>query len=153
MNNIEELKKQANELLAKIEKLEQAKAERFPACGERYFIAGALCARNFGNNNRDITEWHRATVGVFKTEADAEKYSEILNKIIELNLEQGWVADWSDEGQHKYYFYAFNDKVRHAYICCRRDQGTVYMSEQTHDKIREQYTDAELRLFVRGESE
>lgn len=155
LNEISELLKQAE---AKVESL---KAEMTamtameydptwkPVAGGRYCFhtAGGATGNDLHNNHPIDTHRLRCN-NVFKTEAEAELYLKIFNRIHELNDQDP--VDW---GSHelKYYFY-YNRPSGGLSQCSNvsvKIQGVTYMTAATVDKIRAEFTDKELEVWVR----
>jgi hypothetical protein len=51
--------------------------------------------------------------------------------------DDGWVADWTNDRQLKYYVVYYTNESRYPYYCTRdiKHTGVVYMSEQNAEKL------------------
>jgi len=117
-----------------------------PETGTRYFY------KNEDLNDVDNREWigevnDRLLLRKQEVFLDKDKcrYSivlkirhlKIVQKVYQINAENDWVADWSDEKQKKYYCY-FNssfDRVEFSYVVTFQDGGKSYYSKQAQEYI------------------
>ena len=153
LNEISELLKQAE---AKVESL---KAEMRgmgydptwkPEKGDTYYLINAGGNISTDNWMGHKTNTHRLRCNnVFKTEVEARLYLKIFNRIHELNEQDP--VDWGTREEYKYYFYyGFDHKVISTAACrACKSQGTTYMTKATMAKIRSEFTDKELEVWVR----
>jgi hypothetical protein len=78
---------------------------------------------------------------IFLTKEEAEKaldveltHDRLLKKIIEINAENDWVADFKNPNQNKYFLYWCNgDRDKSWSMQYIRRTGTIYMCEQAKD--------------------
>jgi hypothetical protein len=86
----------------------------------------------------------------------AEKKAKMLTKQLEiqyeidrLNTEEGWVVDWEDYTQHKYFFCddAYATKFR-ATSTVYNNYGQKVMSQTTAETILKKYTQDELKQYL-----
>lgn len=78
-------------------------------------------------------------------------YNKIYKRIKEIDRENGWVCDWEDKKQSKYYVFLnfFNSKKSFLIIFFCRAQGIIYMSEQAKDWLMSaEVSDEEFKIFV-----
>lgn len=83
-----------------------------------------------------------ATNVLFKSEEQIERFNEILDDVIRMNEEQGWVAQHGSTGHEKWFFYYnhTNDKVEYSHNFIVQS-NQIYMSKQTADAIKDKYGD------------
>jgi hypothetical protein len=114
-----------------------------------YFLPGGHYDLNWGGGI--IDKRNRAAGLCFATQEDADTWYKIATRIDELNDAQGWKADWDDQTQPKRCLCietkegAIEDKIRYV-----RYPGVQWISKETHDKILEEFSQAELSVYVRG---
>ena len=91
-----------------------------PKHGETYFYIN-----KFGNVDFDTYSSLWPLGKVFKTEAEAQKYAdyikaeETLRRVI-AEANQGWLPDWNNYDEDKYYIY-FKTNEGKLYVNCRKD--------------------------------
>ena len=123
MDNLEDLKKQINELQSKVTKLEnESKKEnkkenkRWRAeINDTYFYINDVGYVDVSHENNDSFDKYRfKTRNYFKTEEEEEEYQEIMNTYYDLmdlaeELNNGEKIDWNDFDQCKYLI-SYNNK-------------------------------------------
>jgi len=134
-----------------------------PKYGEEYWCIGGdgniFSVKWMGSHS---SEFRYALGNAYRTKEEAQAALDkqlatvrILDRIAELNAEQGWVADWDDEGQSKYYplFNYKTNKARFIKFHCasylRELPDAYYGSEKTIEAvIKEMADDCKLMLEV-----
>lgn len=122
-----------------------------PDIGQEYWYisdCGNVCSTYWTDHIVDI--YRQRSNNIFKTEEEAELYLKIFNRIHELNEEQGWVADFNAGVVNYYITWSYDDEV--CYYDNTRSyhiQGATYMSKETYNTIRKEFTDEELEIWVR----
>lgn len=121
-------------------------------------IAGRVVCMEWGVSEMHKTQYALGNFYRTKEEAQAALDKQlatvrVLDRIAELNAEQGWVADWDDEGQSKYYplFNYKTNKARFIKFHCdsylKQLPDAYYGSEQTIQAvIKEMADDCKLML-------
>lgn len=157
LNEISELLKQAE---AKVESLKaemQATTIALPEYdptwkpeeGEGYFFISDDRRGIYSLRNRnEINTYRLHCNNIFKTEKELELYLKIFNRIHELNEKDP--LDWGNEEKTYHFYYHFGEEAVHTsadYAC--KSQGTTYMTKATMAKIRSEFTDKELEVWVR----
>ena len=167
MNNIEKLRKAAQDFLDATEDMvEQAVTE--PAIdhntpegwvtddSERFFIdiyRYSVCSTINKGYKKNL--WLLGTLN--KTKKEAKEALELLKLDSEIKRfvafhDKDTPLDWGDFGQMKCYFfwnYATNE-LRHLYHKECKAQGTLYMTEETMDKVLEHFTPEQLERWVKS---
>jgi len=162
--NGDEAFRQVNELnteIAKVKKeLEELKNPKpkglwKPGPGEAYFYLNER-----GDVRGDInicTKTEDALIAIgncYPTEAAARRQAqklEVLQKIREIAASDGWVADWEDGSQTKFYpMYDYRNKewIKHFKLQCRA-LGVIYMSEASAERCIAELGD-ELNVLLEG---
>ena len=145
-NEIEELKAR----IADLEKKAQPKVKYNengslavkPEIGDTYWFINSYGKVDYAGWTDDHMDYyHFQTENCFDTEeagliwADVLKtHYRLLEKIKEINESVGWVADWENENQPKYYLSYFDSKVRSEYVYCTRS-SLIFMSKEAKDYI------------------
>lgn len=101
---------------------------------------GSVFVEGFCSYESD--QYRLASQNVFVTEEEAEKalyvesiHNKYLKKIIEINTENNWVADWSNADQLKYYV-SWDYKLKgkgYSYNTFASIGGVVYMCREAKD--------------------
>ena len=121
-----------------------------PDAGDTYFLINegeVICEHAWSNHAIDI---HRLRCNnAFKSGEEAWLYLKIFNRVHELNDRDP--VDWSNVNVAKYYFYY---DIRQETIIIdwwrgNKAQGTTHMTPATMNKIRAEFTDKELEVWVR----
>lgn len=149
MKTIEE---QIAELEAKIAELKKPKrvAGWRPEVGEEYCFVDTLGLPKYCVwDNDEVDFWRLSQNNVFRTREDAFAYGRISFRAQEL-IEQGERIDWKDETQSKFYFgYNFDTKrITNTCTLWQKYQGTTYFLKPEFEKIRDEFDDDTLMLFV-----
>lgn len=166
MTTKEELQKQVNELQAKLDAMPDDKpksAGRWkPELGGEYFLIsgyGKIGEDVWQNSHGDDKAY--ALANVYRTQEEAQAALDqqlatvrVLDRIAELNAEQGWVCDWGDSYQSKN-FIRFNhadEKLSSGwYSFLQNKPNPYYGSKQTIETvIKEMESDCLLMLGVSG---
>lgn len=159
-----ELQKQIDELQAKLDAMPDDKptpAGRWkPGICEKYWVVSestgvfSLFWENSSTDNHLF-----ALANVYRTEEEAQAALDqqlatvrVLDRIAELNAEQGWVCDWDDHNQMKYNF-RFDHDDRTFYFdstyLTQWHQSQYYGSRQTIETVtKEMESDCLLMLGV-----
>lgn len=93
---------------------------------------------------------------VFKTRKDAEKWLDVLNthnkllkKIVEINYENGWVADLENDEQKKYCLYWYTGGNKEYSVITNERYGDVIMSKQAKDyMMSDKVSDEDFKKFL-----
>lgn len=115
-----------------------------PKKGEKYFYLNygdvSSCC-NIDNSDKEILKHDQ----VFRTAEEAEKADQqrmakvrILKRIAEENAKEGWVCDWSNKKQRKYFYYYdhIDDELSiDYYVFCQSIETDFYMSETVAKKL------------------
>ena len=167
MNNIEKLRKAAQDFLdATSDTVEQAVTE--PAIdhnapegwvtddSERFYFqtnGGEVYSTTDKNYKESL--WFLGNL--YKTEQEAKEALELLKLDAEIKRfvvfhDKDTPLDWSDEEQENYYFFWYYSENR---LFCSsikqtKRQGTLYMTEQTKDKVLEHFTPEQLERWVKS---
>ena len=167
MNNIEKLRKAAQDFLDATEDMvEQAVTE--PAIDhntpEGWVID--LSDRYFINHSTGKVEpvylpekkiKFRFLGNLYKTEQEAKDALELLRLDAEIKRfvalhDKDTPLDWGDFGQMKCYFFwnCATNELRHLYHKECKAQGTLYMREQTKNKVLEHFTPEQLERWAKS---
>jgi len=69
-----------------------------------------------------------------------KRHLEIVQKVYEINAENGWVADWNDENQSKYFCYWRYDErfggMKWNHTVTNQSGGEVYFCHQAQDYLK-----------------
>lgn len=165
MTTKEKLQKQIDELQAKLDALQDDKPKSTgrwkPDLGEEYgfvdFCYATAC--NTAWDNYDVDETRYKIGNIYRTKEEAQAALDkqlatvrVLDRIVELNAEQGWVCDWGNHNQIKYIF-RFDHDDRTFYFdstyMCQAHRTSCYCSKQTLETvIKEMESDCLLMLGV-----
>lgn len=139
-----------DELEAMIQKAKQPKRLTWsngaeieaPENGTEYYSitneGGIIESYNYNHYNKSIHKYNLEHKNLFLQKETAERYKDyvethnrLLKKIIEINAENNWVADWNNGDQHKYCLTWNNFTESTSYQCSYREQSfSIFMSEQ-----------------------
>lgn len=139
-NELEEIKKQINELQNKVEKLENEnknnnRKERWRGkIGDKYWyvsIDGEIfCVYENGDL---IDDYNYKTRNYFETEEATQEYAEVIETYYDLmdlaeELNNGEKIDWKCYGQDKYYIYfdSSNEVIDDSVTCTCKNLGQIY---------------------------
>lgn len=160
MNRIEELEKQAKEILEEIEKLkkEEKVESKFwkPQREETYFLVrtnGKIDWNLWADDEWDKTRY--AIGNCFKTQEEAEKALEKLKIYTQLKRlaeeENTELIDWKNENQKKYYIgYSYcYEELEQGITYTFKEAGTIYSTSKNFLDIAKQHIGEEnlLKLF------
>ena len=169
MNNTEQLRKTAQDLIAMADEIEAADNQPIADHNtppdwvtdnsNRFHLATSVDINmicNTSNPKYKIRLWLNGNL--YKTLEEAKAALELLNLDSEIRrfvafYDKDDPLDWSDPQQKKYYFY-WNHKKSEMYFSQKRswlqDQGTLYMTEQTKDKLLEHFTPEQIERWVKS---
>lgn len=134
-----------------------------PSIGESYCFFNATCELVCDYVERIDNADQRTGSFLIKrrTEEAAEKDGElwrltkkIERRIAELNREHGWVCDWNDRSQKKFYIFigqALRNIDKSFSFTVQELNTNHYMCEEALNEIEGEFTEAELRAFVNQE--
>jgi len=146
MKNLTELKKQYEALGDEIKRIESGELQ----IGDDYwYINDCGTVGDCSWNNDRFDKFRLRHNNVFRTEADAELWLEIDNRVAELTGD--WVDDWGDDTADKC-FILFDHEDQNFPVCenyFAQSQGTTYMPEHAAKTIIEEYGDR-LGVWVIG---
>jgi len=165
-----ELQKQIDEFKAKLDAMPddkpKSKGRWKPGICEKYWVVSestGVFSPYWENSSTDNHLFALANFYHTKEEAQAaldQKLAtvRVLDRIAELNAEQGWVCDWNKPGQQKYivsYDHVTRSFCTNVYVLQEMDLPTSYHgSKQTIETvIKEMESDCLLMLGVSGVAE
>ena len=165
MNNTEQLRKTAQDLIAMADEIE---ANEQPTVdhntppdwvtddSDRFFI-DELNNKIFSINSAEY-KFNAWLLGrLYKTREEAEAALELLKLDSEIRRfvafhDKDDPVDWSDTEQKKYNFYLPSSsgvlKTHLSYLI--QEQGILYMTEQTKDKLLEHFTSEQIERWIKS---
>ena len=165
MNNTEQLRKTAQDLIAMADEIE---ANEQPMVGhntpEDWVTDGSerFCIGSYGGRvNSDSSRQNKIVLwligNLYKTKQEAETALELLKLDSEIRrfvafCDKDDSLDWDDREQKKHYFcWDYHKDILAAnWVTYFRRRGTLYMTEQTRDKLLEHFTSEQIERWVKS---